>query len=241
MKINFNPNIYNFNPVRKNKNSYYRSYLTHPNDTFEKNITNITFKGKDEHPFKPITYEQAHELLTDDNIKKVQQKHPKKHQKIKKNTPAGKNPVLKNFIEIEGKRFDAKYNGGGGTKNTFLIEHQGKKYIAALCSYTASVSLTKKMWDNMLKYEPNNTKLLRENGFKTNDISDIVPVKIEGAAFPAIIMKPYSEHKFEVADAKNYSFVNLFDANTINRDRALKILSTPAKDIAKAVKFGIKL
>lgn len=221
-------------------------------DTFEKHPasaeqsrvqTNPALANKQteniQHPFKKISYNKAKNMLTVKSIKAVQEFMRSNKTKMDALSPADKNPVIEDMFEIDGEKYNASFSGSGGTKNVFQIEKDGKKYALALPSYTDGPNAAGNKWLNVLEFEPENTAFLRRHGFKTNDIFDIVPVKVAGVEFPAVLMKPYSEHSFEIADTKNYSFVNLYDAENMNSEKVIAMLQPAIKEIGRLLNFGI--
>ncbi len=269
MITNINNTVYNFRKItfcgqkekaagtRTSCNAPYRSPLGVYADTFVRQNaqrenaqqTDKTPKntGKKQaataHPFRKISYNKAKNMLSYEKIAAVQEFLRQNKDFMNASNPADKNPVIKDMFEIEGKKYDARFSGGGGTKNTFQIEQGGKKYTLALPTYVDNPQIAAEKWLDVLEFEPKNTKLLRDKGLKTNDIFDIVPVKVNGAEFPAVLMKPYSEHSFKVGDRKNYSFANLlnFEEVDILNDRMfLDLFKDIPKEIAKLTALGIE-
>ena len=70
-----------------------------------------------------------------------------------------------------------------------------------------------------------------------------MPVKVAGVEFPAVLMKPYSEHSYDVGDRKNYSFANLLsfeEINTLNDKIFFDLYKDIPKEIAKLTALGIE-
>jgi len=89
----------------------------------------------------------------------------------------------------------------GGTKAVYQVKIDDKPYAIAICTRTGEPELLALKWRNALN-EPRNTETLRNLGLKVNNISEIYPIKVNGYDFPAIRMKPYSSHSFQIFDIK---------------------------------------
>lgn len=127
---------------------------------------------------KGIDYYKA--LLTDDLIKGI----PKFNCSVPNVT-----------LEIEGKTVVGKLLNGGGTKTVYEIVRDGKKEVICLPNKAGN-------WRKVLD-EVQNTKEIKRLGLLANDVCEVQPIVINGRVFPALRMKPYSEHDFKIFDTKN--------------------------------------
>jgi hypothetical protein len=147
-----------------------------------------------------------------------------------KNIRQGKN--ISDLFEINGQKVSARLIGNGGSKNVFLVEHNGEESAIAICGTVDDAQTTINKWRDVIN-EPKNTKYLRNLGFYVNNISEIIPIKINGIDFPALKMKPYSSHSFEIFDLKN------FDGNNLLTEGLEKLDNEKVIGYQREVKSGI--
>ncbi len=89
-----------------------------------------------------------------------------------------------------------------GTKEVYLINLEGKQYALALPGYIDWIQVIKQKWAKAME-EVENTIELKNKGYIVNDEIAIKELLVNGVKFPAILMKPYNEHKFTILDGKN--------------------------------------
>ncbi|MDD3012435.1 MAG: hypothetical protein PHC34_01885 [Candidatus Gastranaerophilales bacterium] len=150
----------------------------------------------------------------------------------------------KDFIfQINGKKIYPKFLNSGGTKAVYQVKINDTPYAIAICSRANYPELQAQKWRNALN-EPKNTEILRNLGLRVNDISEIYPIKINGYNFPAIRMKPYSSHSFQIFDVKERSHnINpVIDAKDhVDNEKCAGFFSQISKEIAILLANNISL
>ncbi len=90
-----------------------------------------------------------------------------------------------------------QYANSGGTKEVHHAMVGGSRIALGICRQPTS-----ELWANVLR-EPANTQLIRNLGLRTNEVSAVIPVTVEGVPFPALVMTSYSDRGYRVFDSKN--------------------------------------
>ncbi len=109
--------------------------------------------------------------------------------------PRFNNMVKTVDLGIDNQTLIGKLLEGGGTKTAYEINRNGVKEVILLPNKAGN-------WKQVLEEVPN-TKKIKEMGLLTNDYCDVQLVAVNGQTFPALKMKPYSEHNFKIFDSKN--------------------------------------
>ena|GEM_PF-3169603 len=150
----------------------------------------------------------------------------------------------KDFIfQINGKKIYPEFLNSGGTKAVYQVKINDIPYAIAICARANYPELQAQRWQNALN-EPKNTEILRKLGLKVNDISEIYPIKVNGYDFPAIRMKPYSSHSFQIFDFKERSHnINpVINANDhVDNEKCAGFFSQISKEIAVLLANNISL
>jgi hypothetical protein len=94
------------------------------------------------------------------------------------------------------------YLGSGGTKEVFQVIINNEPVVMAICGKVDGPAGLASKWRSALN-EPANIEQIRRLGILVNDRCEIIPVTVDGCRFPAIVMKPYLSHDFEIHDRKN--------------------------------------
>jgi hypothetical protein len=100
-------------------------------------------------------------------------------------------------LQIGGQVVTGKLLDGGGTKTAYEISRNGKKEVILLPNKVGN-------WKKVLD-EVQNTQKIKAMGLLANDLCEVEPIIVNGQTFPALKMKPYSEHDFTIFDSKNRS------------------------------------
>lgn len=149
-----------------------------------------------------------------------------------------------NALEIEGRVANPpKFLGSGGSKEVFDVEIGEEHYAVALCGLQDTPERVIQKWESVLK-EPVNTALLKARGFYVNDMCEVRNIRVNGVEFPALVMKRFEDHSFEIYDSKNIgkNANRLFDERTELSDEKMMSLMSPISDeIIRLVRDGIRL
>ena len=182
--------------------------------------------------FQELSLAEAKALMTEEN--------KKRYASVQNNMDNGVQ------LQINGQPVKTKRLNYGGTKMVYEIEFLGKKYALAILGPTKHID----SWIGVLN-EPNNTALINKSGLVANNLSKIIKVKLRNCEFPALLMKPYSEHPFLIFDRKNPrsstgTLDNFWSQSFKNpmapTDSELKqVFSSVAQDIALAIKQRLNL
>lgn len=92
--------------------------------------------------------------------------------------------------------------GSGGYKAVHDVEIEDEHYALTLPNAIHDSFVLMKQWSIILN-EAENTNKMREMGFYTNSLSEIVQTNINGIPFPALLMHRYRDLPFEIRDNKN--------------------------------------
>ncbi|MBN2880864.1 hypothetical protein JXM83_02315 [Candidatus Woesearchaeota archaeon] len=112
---------------------------------------------------------------------------------------------IPSIVDVDGTTVNLeKELGAGGSKTVYQIELDNQKYALALPNLIDHPMIRLRKWYNAMS-EPENTNQFRNAGLITNDISEIIVTTINGISIPAILMKSYDEHDFDIYDAKNHN------------------------------------
>lgn len=136
-------------------------------------------------------------------------------------------------MKIDGNDYTGRWLDGGGSKCAYNVKYNGED----IC-----VLLPHKDWLNALR-EAQNTKILKNMGFLTNDYCKIVPVQIENEMLPALITKPYSKHSFKIFDKKNPTddIDKYIDLDALNEGNAMKFMESLIEDCKKMAEHKLTL
>jgi hypothetical protein len=139
---------------------------------------------------------------------------------------------------ISGQSVTGKLLDGGGTKTAYEISRNGKKEVILLPNKIRN-------WKKVLD-EVENTKKIRAIGLLVNDSCEVEPIIVNGQTFPALKMKPYSEHDFTIFDSKNRSSStgNLDDTISIEGltiDKIVPLFDHILKDIKTLIDHNLRL
>ncbi len=79
--------------------------------------------------------------------------------------------------------------------------------------------------------------MFRDAGLLTVDFLEIIPIKIEGKSFPALLAKPYDMHSFKIFDCKTFDdkLCRHLSSNELNEEIAMKYLIDIVPDVQKLV------
>lgn len=147
-------------------------------------------------------------------------------------------------LEVEGQVADrSKFLGSGGSKEVFDVEVGGEHYAVALCGLQDTPERVIQKWENVLK-EPVNTALLRARGFYVNELCEVKNIKVNGVEFPALVMKRFEDHPFQIYDSKNIGKKanQLFNDKTeLSDDKMITLMSSISDEIARLIRDGIRL
>ncbi len=177
-----------------------------------------------------LSIEKANTMLTVENLVSIW-----KTGMSTKNLVEGKTRITVEGIEVKIESL----LGSGGTKAVYSVTLNCKKYAMAICQYNDAPGIISEKWSSCL-CEPENTKLLQNQGFLVNEESRIVHVAINGYDFPALMMKRYQDHPFRIYDSKNRIQGIPFSA-VKGVDDCISELQSVRKDIRKLIKAGIVL
>jgi hypothetical protein len=93
--------------------------------------------------------------------------------------------------------------GTGGSKEVYSVKIGEQHYALAIHAVDIDRPITiMRKWKVILK-EPENTAIIRQLGLNTNSLCQLVPVKVNGTEFPALVMMRYQDLPYEVRDSKN--------------------------------------
>ncbi len=133
------------------------------------------------------------------------------------------------------------YMGSGGTKEVFDILIGEERYALGLCGIIDPPQTIIKKWTQVFN-EPENTSKLRELGFFVNNLCKITPIKVNGFDFPAIIMKRYQDHYFQICDGKNnQNNENMLIPPKITIETCAPLFTKIASDISNLIKAGVRI
>lgn len=134
---------------------------------------------------------------------------------------------------INGKQYTGTWLGGGGSKSA---------YKTTILDEEICLLLPNKNWETALR-EPSNMLELKKMGLLTNDYCKIVPIKVDGKDFPALMMKPYAKHSFKIFDKKNPNdFLEKYiDLNNLDTNKFNELISDLVKDAKLMSKNKIML
>jgi len=133
--------------------------------------------------------------------------------------------------------------GSGGSKEVYDVTLYNQHYALALPGIVDPARIIIAKWGKVLR-EPANTDRLRDLGFYVNGLCKVVPAKVNGHEFPALIMKRYSDHGFPIYDSKNpqsrYHELIKQDEQ-VTDETALALFVPIGIEIATLVRNGAKL
>ena len=141
-------------------------------------------------------------------------------------------------LEIDRQIVTGRLLGGGGTKTAYEIVRNGRKEVICLPNKVGN-------WKKVLD-EVKNTEDIKKIGLLANDMCEVQPIVLNGYTFPAIKMKPFSEHNFKIFDSKNAASSTGKLEATINVkkltvEKVEKLFDNVVDDINKLMKHNVVL
>ncbi len=131
-----------------------------------------------------------------------------------------------------------RFLGSGGSKEVYDVEIGDERRALALPNTVGYPEETLRNWERTLR-EPKYTKMVRDRGFNVNELCEMRNVNFDEYSFPAIVMKRYEDHNFEIYDAKNNNGRHEFMDSEMSAEEIIGTLSPVAEDISELIENGV--